>query len=140
MKEVSRAIASRKTNSGKIKAKENLIPRSTRTMTKALSLLLFVIAGLCEIGGGYLIWLWIRENKSIGIVLGGAILLTAYGFVATLQPTSFGRAYAAYGGIFVILSILWGWRVDQIIPDRLDWLGAAIILVGVLVMMYAPRT
>lgn len=109
-------------------------------MTKALSLLLFVVSGLCEIGGGYLIWLWMREHKSIGIVFGGAILLTTYGFVATFQPTSFGRAYAAYGGIFVILSILWGWKIDQIIPDRLDWLGAAIILVGVLVMMYAPRT
>ncbi len=109
-------------------------------MTKALSLFLFLISGLCEIGGGYLIWLWIRESKSIWIAFGGGLLLTTYGFVATLQPTSFGRAYAAYGGIFVILSMLWGWRIDQTIPDRLDWIGAAVVLVGVLVMMYAPRT
>jgi small multidrug resistance family-3 protein len=68
----------------------------------------------------------------------GAILLTIYGFLAALQPANFGRAYAAYGGIF-LLSILWGWRIDQVVPDRLDWLGVAIILVGVLVMMYAPR-
>lgn len=109
-------------------------------MTKALSLFVFVLAGLCEIGGGYLVWLWLREGKSGLLALVGAILLVTYGFVATLQPANFGRAYAAYGGIFIILSILWGWQVDQVRPDRLDWLGAAIILVGVGVMMYAPRT
>lgn len=104
------------------------------------SLLLFVLSGLFEIGGGYLVWLWLREGKSLWLVLCGAVLLTTYGFVATLQPANFGRAYAAYGGVFIILSILWGWKVDNVMPDRLDWLGAAIVLVGVLVMMYAPRT
>jgi len=108
-------------------------------MIKLFSLLFFVLAGLCEIGGGYLVWLWIREGKSVGLALGGVALLTVYGFVATLQPATFGRAYAAYGGIFIILSILWGWRIDSVVPDRLDWVGASIILVGVLVMMYAPR-
>lgn len=103
------------------------------------SLLLFVLAGFFEIGGGYLVWLWLREGKSGWLAMGGAVLLTVYGFVATLQPANFGRAYAAYGGIFIILSILWGWRIDSITPDRLDWLGAAIVLVGVWVMMYAPR-
>ncbi len=103
------------------------------------SLPLFVLAGLCEIGGGYLVWLWLREGKSLWLVLCGAILLTTYGFVATLQPANFGRAYAAYGGVFIILSILWGWRIDNVVPDRLDWVGAAIVLAGVLVMMYAPR-
>ena len=104
------------------------------------SMLVFVLAGLCEIGGGYLIWLWLREGKSVWLASGGAIFLTVYGFVATLQPANFGRAYAAYGGIFIILSIIWGWLIDKIPPDRLDWIGAAIILVGVLVMMYAPRS
>jgi drug/metabolite transporter superfamily protein YnfA len=66
-------------------------------------------------------------------------LLIYQRLVATLQPATFGRAYAAYGGIFIILSILWGWRIDSVVPDRLDWVGASIILVGVLVMMYAPR-
>ncbi|MBD3886153.1 YnfA family protein [Phormidium tenue FACHB-886] len=108
-------------------------------MTKVFSILVFVLAGLCEIGGGYMIWLWLREEKSAWLALGGAILLTVYGFVATLQPANFGRVYAAYGGIFIILSILWGWWIDHIAPDRLDWVGAAIILVGVLVMMYIPR-
>ncbi|HEY9846899.1 MAG TPA: YnfA family protein [Candidatus Caenarcaniphilales bacterium] len=108
-------------------------------MTKVLSLFIFVLAGLCEIGGGYFIWLWVREGKSVWFALGGAILLTAYGFVATLQPVNFGRAYAAYGGIFVVLSTLWGWQVDKVVPTHLDWLGAVIVLLGVLVMMYAPR-
>lgn len=108
-------------------------------MTKLLSILGFILAGLCEIGGGYLVWLWLREEKSIWLAVGGTILLTAYGFVATLQPTNFGRAYAAYGGIFIILSMIWGWRIDNVAPDRLDWVGTAIVLVGVLVMMYAPR-
>ena len=108
-------------------------------MTTISSLLVFVLAGLCEIGGGYLIWIWLREGKSIWLALTGAILLTTYGFVATLQPANFGRAYAAYGGFFIMLSILWGWQIDQVAPDRLDWVGATLILVGVLIMMYAPR-
>jgi small multidrug resistance family-3 protein len=103
------------------------------------SLVYFVLSGLCEIGGGYLVWLWIREGKSGWLALAGAALLTIYGFVATLQPASFGRAYAAYGGVFIVLSILWGWHIDHVAPDRLDWLGTAIVLMGVGVMMYAPR-
>lgn len=110
-----------------------------RNMVILRSLLYFVMAGLCEIGGGYLVWLWVREGKSSWLALGGALLLTAYGFVATLQPANFGRAYAAYGGIFIILSIIWGWKIDNVMPDRMDWLGAAIALAGVLVIMYAPR-
>lgn len=103
------------------------------------SLLYFVAAGLCEIGGGYLIWLWLRENRSIWLAAAGAIVLVLYGIIPTLQPASFGRVYAAYGGVFVVLSILWGWRVDKIAPDRFDIIGGAIALVGVLVIMYWPR-
>ncbi|MEE3719607.1 YnfA family protein [Tumidithrix elongata RA019] len=103
------------------------------------SLVYFFLAGLCEIGGGYLIWLYLREGKSIWVALLGALLLIGYGFVATLQPTNFGRTYAAYGGIFIVLSLLWGWRVDGITPDRFDCLGAAIALLGALAIVYAPR-
>jgi small multidrug resistance family-3 protein len=60
--------------------------------------------------------------------------------IATFQPTSFGRAYAAYGGIFIALSVLWGWWVDRVVPDRFDVLGALIGLLGVLIIMYAPRS
>jgi small multidrug resistance family-3 protein len=103
------------------------------------SLFYFVLAGICEIGGGYLVWLWLREGKSLWLGLGGSILLTVYGFVATQQPSNFGRAYAAYGGIFIILSIVWGWKIDGFAPDKFDYIGSLIVLVGVLMMMYAPR-
>ncbi len=103
------------------------------------SLLFFILAGLFEIGGGYLVWLWLREDKSVWLAVIGVIVLGLYGIVPTLQPTHFGRAYAAYGGVFIILSILWGWFIDRIRPDRFDLLGGSIVLVGVLITMYTPR-
>lgn len=103
------------------------------------SLFYFILAGVCEIGGGYLMWLWLKEGRSIWVGLLGALSLILYGVVPTLQPANFGRVYAAYGGIFIILAILWGWCVDGIRPDRFDILGGWIALVGVLVIMYAPR-
>ena len=104
------------------------------------SLLLFVVAGLCEIGGGYLVWLWLREGKSIWVAVAGAVVLILYGIIPTLQPANFGRVYAAYGGVFVVLSILWGWKVDNIAPDRYDLIGGLICLAGVGVIMYWPRS
>ncbi len=104
------------------------------------SIALFVLAGLCEIGGGYLVWLSLREGRSLWLALVGVVILGIYGAVPTLQPTHFGRAYAAYGGVFIVLSIFWGWLVDQVKPDRFDLLGGWIVLLGVFVMMYAPRS
>lgn len=108
------------------------------TITKSLSY--FVAAGLCEIGGGYLIWLWLRDHKTPWYALAGAVLLVLYGLIPTLQPANFGRVYAAYGGVFIVLSILWGWRIDRIIPDRFDVIGGAVALAGVFIIMYWPRT
>lgn len=104
------------------------------------SLLYFVAAGVCEIGGGYLVWLWLRENRPFYYAVVGALVLVLYGVIPTLQPASFGRVYAAYGGVFVVLSILWGWRIDKISPDRFDLIGGAVALVGVFIIMYWPRT
>jgi len=103
------------------------------------SLILFILAGLCEIGGGYFVWLWLREGKGIWVALLGAVVLVLYGVIPTFQPANFGRVYAAYGGIFVVLSILWGWKIDKIAPDRFDILGGLICLAGVFVIMYWPR-
>jgi small multidrug resistance family-3 protein len=104
------------------------------------SVFLFTLAGLCEIGGGYLIWQWLRAGKSPWLALAGALALVLYGIVPTFQMAHFGRVYAAYGGAFIALSLLWSWKIDGIAPDRFDLLGALIILIGVCVMMYWPRT
>lgn len=109
------------------------------TLTVLKSLVYFVLAGLCEIGGGYLIWLWLRESRSVWLGLTGGLILVVYGIIPTLQPANFGRVYAAYGGIFIVLSLLWGWQIDRIRPDKFDFLGGWIALLGVLVIMYAPR-
>ncbi len=109
-------------------------------MEIAKSLFYFITAGLCEIGGGYLVWLWLREGKSIWVGFLGALVLVLYGVVPTFQPAHFGRVYAAYGGIFIVLSILWGWLVDRISPDRFDLIGGVLALAGVFVIMYWPRT
>lgn len=103
------------------------------------SVFYFIIAGLCEIGGGYLIWLWLREGKSIGLAVLGAFVLVLYGIIPTLQPANFGRVYAAYGGVFIVLSLLWGWQVDRILPDKFDIMGGLVALAGVAIIMYAPR-
>jgi small multidrug resistance family-3 protein len=103
------------------------------------SLLYFGAAGLCEIGGGYLVWLWLRESKPVWYAVIGAVILVLYGVIPTLQPASFGRVYAAYGGVFVALSILWGWRVEKITPDRFDLIGGTVSLAGVFIIMYWPR-
>lgn len=99
----------------------------------------FLLAGLFEIGGGYLIWLWLREGKGVSYALLGAIILSLYGLIPTLQPASFGRVYAAYGGVFIALSLLWGWKIEGIIPDIYDLVGGSVALIGVGIIMYAPR-
>lgn len=105
----------------------------------SISLLLFFLAGICEIGGGYLVWLWLRESMSwIYGILGGFILFL-YGIVPTFQPTHFHRVYAAYGGIFIVMAVVWGWIFDGIFPDSFDLLGSMIAVVGVIVIFYAPR-
>jgi len=107
--------------------------------TVARSLALFVIAGLLEIGGGYLVWLWLRDGRGIALGAIGGLILFLYGVVPTLQPSTFGRTYAAYGGFFIVLALLWGWWIDGRAPDGWDLVGAAIALAGVLIIFYAPR-
>jgi small multidrug resistance family-3 protein len=109
-------------------------------MNTVRSVALFIAAGLAEIGGGYLIWRWLREGAPWPVGLAGGVILIAYGIIPTLQPSAdFGRVYAAYGGVFVIMSLLWGWRVDGHRPDSYDWIGAAIVAVGVAIIVFAPR-
>ena len=109
-------------------------------MTVARSVLLFVLAALAEIGGAWLVWQGVREHRGPVWVVAGVVALAAYGFVATLQPDAhFGRVLAAYGGVFVVGSLLWGVVLDGFRPDRWDVAGALICLAGVAVIAYAPR-
>jgi small multidrug resistance family-3 protein len=110
-------------------------------VTVAKSIALFVLAALFEIGGAWLVWQGVREHRGWAWVGGGVVALGAYGFVATLQPDAhFGRILAAYGGVFVAGSLLWGMGFDGFRPDRWDIAGAVICLLGVAVIMYGPRT
>jgi small multidrug resistance family-3 protein len=104
-----------------------------------ITLTLFFAAALTEIGGGYLVWLWLRKNKKLLLGLIGAIILFIYGIIPTLQPAHFGRVYAAYGGIFIVSSIIWGVTIDKKRPDRYEILGSLIAFIGALMIFYAPR-
>lgn len=109
-------------------------------MLLARSLLLFLLAAVCEIGGAWLVWQGWRENRGLWWIAAGVLALGVYGFVAAAQPDShFGRVLAAYGGVFVAGSLLWGVVVDGFRPDRYDLVGAALCLAGVAFVMYAPR-
>ncbi|WP_090833322.1 MULTISPECIES: YnfA family protein [unclassified Bacillus (in: firmicutes)] len=103
-------------------------------------MMLFLLAGLAEIGGGYLIWLWLREGKPAYWGILGVAILGLYGVIATFQQfSSFGRVYAAYGGVFIVLSLLWGWGIDKKTPDLYDWIGALVCIVGVSIILWGPR-
>ncbi|WP_370327542.1 YnfA family protein [Euzebya sp.] len=105
------------------------------------SLALFAVAAVAEIGGAYLVWQGVRDDRGWPWVVLGGLALTAYGLIATFQPeASFGRIFAAYGGIFIVGSLLWGMAFEGFRPDRWDVVGGAICLVGMAVIMYAPRT
>ena len=104
------------------------------------SIALFVAAAIAEIGGAYLIWQGVREGKGAWPAILGGLALAAYGVIAAFQPdNNFGRVLAAYGGVFVAGSLLWGMAFDGFRPDRLDLIGAAVCLLGVSIIMYAPR-
>ena len=109
-------------------------------MDTVRSIVLFAVAAIAEIGGAWLVWQGVREHRGWTSIGMGVIALGAYGFVATLQPDAhFGRILAAYGGVFVVGSLLWGMYFDGFRPDRWDAVGALICLAGVAVIMYAPR-
>lgn len=104
------------------------------------ALVLFALAGLAEIGGGWLLWQWLRVGRPWPVGLLGALVVVLYGMIPTFQSDPhFGRVYAAYGGVFVVLSLLWGRLFDGFEADRWDVLGALICLAGVGVIYFGPR-
>lgn len=110
---------------------------------------LFIFAGVCEIGGGWLVWKAIREpdtiqnrSKTVRVLMatGGAVLLAGYGFVVTLQPLDdFGRLFAAYGGAFMAMSLLWAAVFDGFHPDKYDFIGSCVAILGASIILFAPR-
>jgi small multidrug resistance family-3 protein len=110
-------------------------------MAVARAIGLFIAAGLAEIGGGYLMWRWLREGAPVVLGVLGGIILVIYGVIPTLQRShDFGRIYAAYGGVFVVASLLWGWVVDGVRPDRYDAIGGAVVLAGVGIIFFANHS
>lgn len=104
-----------------------------------VSITVLIAAAIFELGGDYLIWQWLKERRPFIVGLCGGLVLFIYGVTQTLQPTHFSRAYAAYGGIFIVASMIWGFVADKKRPDRLDIVGAGLALAGGAVMLYAPR-
>lgn len=104
------------------------------------SIPIFFLAAVCEIGGGYLMWLWLKEGKPVWLGILGAFILALYGVVATFQISNFARVYATYGGVFIVMSLLWAWKFDNHSPDKYDIAGALIALLGVCIIYYAPRS
>lgn len=109
------------------------------TLVVLTSVVLFFVAAVAEIGGGYMVWKWLRERKGVLFGILGGIVLFIYGVIPTFQPAQFGRVYAAYGGIFIVSSILWGMLVDKRKPDRYEAIGSLIALMGAVIIFYSPR-
>jgi small multidrug resistance family-3 protein len=100
---------------------------------------LFFVAAAVELGGGYMVWKWLRERKGVLFGILGGIVLFIYGVIPTFQPAQFGRVYAAYGGVFIVSSILWGMLVDKKKPDRYEVIGSLIAVMGAVIIFYSPR-
>jgi len=104
------------------------------------SILFFCLAAVCEIGGCFSFWAWARQHRSGWWILPGIVGLVLFAWVLTRVDAAFaGRAYAAYGGIYIAASLLWMWTVEHTAPDRFDLLGAACCLVGTGIILFAPR-
>ena len=103
------------------------------------AILIFIIAGILEIGGGYMIWMWLRKGYSVGYGLVGAVVLAGCAIVTTFQSSSFGRVSATYGAYFIVMSLVWAYFFDDFHPDRYDIIGSAVCVAGAIIIYYAPR-
>ena len=102
-------------------------------------LLLFGLTALAEITGCYLPWLWLKQQGSVWLLLPAALSLLLFVWLLTLHPAAAGRVYAAYGGVYVVVALLWLWLVDGVRPGLWDVLGATLALLGMGIIMLAPR-
>jgi len=108
-------------------------------MPELKTLLLFLITAVAEIVGCYLPYLWLREGKTILLLIPAALSLALFAWLLSLHPTAAGRVYAAYGGVYIFVAILWLWSVDGIKPTVWDLAGSGVALIGMAIIMFAPR-
>jgi len=109
-------------------------------LTELKTVGLFALTALAEIAGCYLPYLWLREDKSIWLLIPGALSLIAFVWLLSLHPTAAGRVYAAYGGVYICMAILWLWTVNGIRPTVWDIVGSVVALLGMAIIMFAPRS
>lgn len=108
-------------------------------MFELRTIALFIATALAEIVGCYLPWLWLREGKSVWLLVPAGLSLALFAWLLTLHPTAAGRAYAAYGGVYISVALLWLWAVDGMRPTAWDLLGSALAITGMAIIMFAPR-
>lgn len=101
---------------------------------------LFVLTALAEIVGCYLPYLWLKQGRSAWLLVPAAASLALFAWLLSLHPTAAGRVYAAYGGVYIGVAVLWLWAVDGIQPTTTDWVGVAVALSGMAIIMFGPRT
>ncbi|MDX8404579.1 MAG: YnfA family protein [Mariprofundus sp.] len=100
---------------------------------------LFFVTALAEIIGCYLPYLWLKEDKSIWLLIPAAVSLAAFAWLLTLHPNAAGRVYAAYGGVYISVALMWLWLVDSVRPTTTDWIGVGISLIGMSIIMFGSR-
>ena len=100
---------------------------------------LLAITAIAEIVGCYLPYLWLKQDKSIWLLIPAALSLSVFAWLLTLHPTASGRVYASYGGVYIFVALLWLWLVDGIKPSLWDMVGGGVALIGMAIIMFAPR-
>jgi len=108
-------------------------------MFELKTIVLFIITALAEIIGCYLPYLWLKQDKSIFLLIPAAISLALFAWLLSLHPAAAGRVYAAYGGVYILVAVLWLWGVDGIKPTTWDIVGALIAFLGMAIIMFGPR-
>ncbi len=108
-------------------------------MFELKTIALFFVTAIAEIVGCYLPYLWLTQGKSAWLLVPAAFSLAAFAWLLSLHPTAAGRVYAAYGGVYISVAILWLWAVEGITPTVWDLVGAGVSLVGMAIIMFAPR-
>jgi small multidrug resistance family-3 protein len=108
-------------------------------MLEIKTIALFLVTAVAEIVGCYLPYIWLTQGKSVWLLIPAGISLALFAGLLSLHPTAAGRVYAAYGGVYICVAILWLWAVDGVQPTVWDLVGSCLALVGMSIIMFAPR-